>query len=133
MVLRACRRLPALALVLALALPGAPVMRTLAAHCERCPRSCPMHDKSQPKRLRCHDGGRAAEAPMRGCHRTAGIAMPGCGYTGDAPLGSLAPTILPTRAPAWARVAMPALHAPIDAARTRAADPPDTPPPIGPA
>lgn len=129
MALRACRQSWALALVLALAMPAAPVLRMATAGCERCPRSCPMHAKVAKKQPGCHHGTQAP-APPRDCHRTPGFTLPGCGYAGDPPLASLAPAVLPTRALTWVVVATPAPRAHVLPLGTRAADPPDTPPPI---
>ena len=123
------RGLAGLALLLAVAVPGAPIAPTLAAHCDRCPRTCPMHAKGERPQAGCHHGS-GATSGARGCHRTPGIALPGCGYTGDVPLASLAPALPPATAVAWARIALPALRTRAPLVQTRAADPPDTPPPV---
>ena len=122
------RGVATLALLLAVAVPGAPITRTIAAHCDRCPRTCPMHAKGKAHQPGCHRGP-GASSGARDCHRTPGIALPGCGFTGDVPLASLAPALPPATGVVLASIALPALRIRAPLVHTRAADPPDTPPP----
>jgi hypothetical protein len=120
--------LPAVALVLVLALPGAPIARTLGAACDRCPAGCPMHAKTK-KRLGCHETGAARDA-HHGCERTPGIRVPGCGFAGELPLAWVAPAVLPPPPVSWPLAVAPAPALALARPPARGADPPDPPPPI---
>jgi hypothetical protein len=114
------------ALALVLALPGAPMARVfaVATSCTRCPPSCPMHRTAKPK---CH----RVRQPKR-CHgATAGLTAPCCGQQRANPLAmTVAPALLPAAIRSWPVVRETRLRWTPPAAPERAADPPDTPPPI---
>lgn len=114
--------------LLVLALPGAPIARSASLACSVCPPDCPMHGKAK-KRLKCHQA-KGAAAQHEGCARTPGISLPGCGYHGDVPLGSLPPAIRPASLLSWHLAMTDAPPVCQATPSTRGADPPDTRPPI---
>jgi hypothetical protein len=111
-----------IALVLVVAVPGAPMARVFTVACQRCPKSCPMHQKMKPK---CH------RAPgTMGCHGT-GISAPCCQQNRVDPLAmTVAPAVLPAAIHWWRLVHATRVRWTPPLAPQRAADPPDTPPPI---
>jgi hypothetical protein len=119
-------RVTTVALLLVLAVPGVPIARTYTLTCERCSSSCPMHAKAK-KKLRCHQG---AERPATSCDRTPGIALPGCGFSGEMPLVSLQPAIPTVLTITDVLQTTPAPAPSHEAMQGRAAGPPETPPPI---
>ena len=131
---RSRRSLAAVALTAVLMLLLAP-LRAVAAGCDLCPPDCPMHahhhgaaptDQGQAPHMHCHNGGaHHADASGRAPHWS----RPPCGSHAAITGLDLAP-MLPARPLPWLvapRVASaPPRHA---VAGSRAADPPDTPPP----
>jgi hypothetical protein len=120
-------RCSAVALLLVVVVPGVPIARTYTRTCERCAASCPMHTKTKAK-LRCHG---STQRPADTCDRTPGIALPGCGFSGEMPLLSMQPATMP----ALMAVSGPLRHtaALVPSPQSlvgRIAEPPDTPPPI---
>jgi len=112
------------AALLVLTLVGAPLASVVpAATCRACPPQCPMHRKGT---LPCHEGGAHHGCGAHG----AGVAAPSCGGATDAAAVALPPAVLPSPVTACA---LPATqpHRPRDVVPwVRAADPPDSPPPI---
>jgi hypothetical protein len=110
------------ALVLVVAVPGAPMARVFTVACQRCPASCPMHQARKPS---CH----RVQGAMR-CHGT-GIKAPCCSQYRIDPLAmTVAPALLPAPVRSWPLVRATRMRWTLPAAPQRAADPPDTPPPI---
>jgi hypothetical protein len=111
-----------IALVLAVAVPGAPLTRVFSVACQRCPASCPMHQTMKP---RCH---RAPGTP--GCHGN-GVTAPCCNQDRSDPLAmTVAPALLPAPTRWWPLIRETRLRWTPVLAPQAAADPPDTPPPI---
>lgn len=122
-------RLAAVAVLLALAVPAAPLAGTLQLGCDRCPAACPMHAKRK-QRLRCHEApGASAEGARRSCARTPGLSLPGCGFRSELPLAWVAPAVLPARAATLIVAVAPAPPLARPAAPPRGADPPEPEPP----
>jgi hypothetical protein len=85
-----------------------------------------MHQKGK---LRCHRAPGVRAEP--GCHRSiAGLAAPGCGQRPELPTAAVAPAVLPGAVHVSAVPTSAALHPSSGLRPGRAADPPDTPPPI---
>lgn len=135
------RRSIGLVFTLIFALIGAPATSALRHQCDLCPRQCPMHQdrdhgSAKGRPLDCHlgpagtshDHQRAQQKQARS--KGPSVARATCGNHGVVPATVLPPMILPAvlqqlvipavqRAPFW--------HV---ARQGRAAEPPDTPPPI---
>jgi hypothetical protein len=117
----------ALAVILALAVPAAPITRTVRATCEVCPTGCPMHRKAKPG---CHRAPGDEMKAERHCGGSAGLARPGCGRSDEVVQAALAPAVLPGPAVTWPVPPRTTFVVPAAALVTRGNDPPDTPPPI---
>jgi hypothetical protein len=123
----ALRRVVALATALAVATPTLALAKAFGSGCGTCPASCPMHRKAK---LRCHRGTGTVKPA---CHRTmsgCSLAAPGCARGAQDELRG-PPAVLPLHR-ADVRPAEHAGNASSPPGRIgRAADPPDTPPPVG--
>jgi hypothetical protein len=117
------RRCIAALLVLVLAFPAAPIAAARGA-CDRCPVTCPMHRKAA--KLGCHSAGQAAHR----CAKAVGLSAPGCGPHREAATATADRALAPEALVVVALVAHAAPRPAPDAAPARAADPPDSPPPI---
>ena len=113
------------AIVLVLAVAGAPLARVATPGCRSCAASCPMHRA----RLHCHDAGTPATAHR--CHSSSpALAAPGCQHDADPTTTSLAPGVLPPRVSVHTLPRIDACVPERGILGTRAGEPPDTPPPI---
>jgi hypothetical protein len=121
------RHCAALAVILALVVPAAPITRTVRATCDVCPAGCPMHRKAKPSCHRAPAGDLKAE---RHCGGAAGLARPGCGRHDEVVQVALAPAILVDAAVSWPVPPPAPFAAVVPAPVARGTDPPDTPPPI---
>jgi hypothetical protein len=136
------QRSAALVLTLVLALIGAPATSALRNECELCPRTCPMHRNHDTgaesgQKMHCHPAQGAqlgqphhASQPLTKQARCPSFGRPNCGNHGTIPATVLPPVVLSAALMHW--VIPTAQRAPVTDSgdHGRAADPPDTPPPI---
>lgn len=122
------------AVLLSLALAGAPLMSSLRSVCDQCPVTCPMHQPASTKQHKpsCHAGG--APSHHHGHGKTGankvGFTRPPCSHHGVVPGVALAPMILPGAIHTQYVPVARGIGAPAPLAHARNNDPPDTPPPI---
>jgi hypothetical protein len=129
-----------LAVTLIAALIGGPASSALRNQCDLCPRQCPMHrdrdhgDAATGRPLNCHmapaGAGHHRHAEHQQAPRGPSVTRATCGNHGVVPATVLPPMILPA---ALQHLVVPAVQRAQfcdDARRGRAAEPPDTPPPI---
>jgi hypothetical protein len=120
------------AVLLSLALVGAPLAGSLGSDCRQCPVECPMHQPVKAKRKpSCHAGGGSASHHGRGAETPGvGFSKPPCSPHGVVPGVALAPMILPSAAHSHFVPVTRGLAAAAPLAHVRNSEPPDTPPPI---
>lgn len=122
------------AVLLSLALVGAPLMSSLSAVCDQCPVTCPMHQRVKPPQNKpsCHAGGAQSHHQADGKHGSnkVGFTRPPCSHHGVVPGVALAPMLLPGAIHTQYVPVARGIGALAPRAGARNSDPPDTPPPI---
>jgi len=119
--------LRSLAVALVAAVVGAPLAGPLGSISQHCVAACPMH-----RQIKCHGshvGTASATSSSPHCG-TVAIAAPGCTCQHELPTWTTARALVHAAFVAWTLPLHPAI--PDDAPRSyvRAADPPESPPPI---
>lgn len=122
------------ALALVAALIGAPASRVARNQCDLCPPTCPMHhpEHVQPSKPSCH--GVEVAAAHHGAERAhtgaPALSRPPCRDAGGTVGSAPSPMMLTTVPHAWHPSEPDGLRGTDAAAPDRAADPPESPPPI---